>query len=303
MQSCRIEQQLKAMGSKLVNIVFLFQLMQTLSSAQDRTPGISIPSAKVVSVMSYSDNVKVIRELADCLKDVKTELAEIKAKIGGTLPESEKCGIKGSWKRIVYINPAQGSSCPSGLRNVSIPPTNKLACGIGINYGCSSLKFEVGKDLEYSNICGVARGIQFGFGSGFRTSSTIDQTYLTGVSITRGTPRKHVWSYATPWTDTSSNVCPCGDYQNPSRPPRFVGNDYYCESGHRASGNYNRIASDDPLWDGQGCTGGETKCCDRSGWFHKTVPSTDDYIEFRLCTSGQRTGGEVYVDYAEIWVM
>ena len=69
-QSCGIEQQLKAMGSKLVNMVFLFQLMQTLSSAQDRTPIISIPPAKVVNVMSYSDIAKVIRELADCLKDV-----------------------------------------------------------------------------------------------------------------------------------------------------------------------------------------------------------------------------------------
>ena len=46
------------------------------------------------------------------------------------------------------------------------------------------------------------------------------------------------------------------------------------------------LYTDDPLWDGEGCGGGEGPCCNAPGvpWFHKVLNSTTtDYIELRVC--------------------
>ena len=41
----------------------------------------------------------------------------------------------------------------------------------------------------------------------FRDESTMDRSYLSGVSITHGKPRKHIWSFASEMFDNSR--CPC----------------------------------------------------------------------------------------------
>lgn len=60
--------------------------------------------------------------------------------------------------------------------------------------------------------------------------------YVDGVSITYGTPREHIWTYAIGNTDKSNFLprfatnCPCSQFPG-HLPPSFVGTNYYCESG------------------------------------------------------------------------
>ena len=69
--------------------------------------------------------------------------------------------------------------------------------------------------------------------------------------------------------------------------PSIVGNDYYCESVPTATPMGPPVFyPNDPLWDGQQCTGLEGPCCTNPNlpWFNKTLPATtNEDIELRLC--------------------
>ena len=64
---------------------------------------------------------------------------------------------------------------------------------------------------------------------------TIDEAYSDGISITHGTPRTHIWTFASPQVsgtclNTRGNErCPCYPGNVYSAPP-FVGDDYFCVS-------------------------------------------------------------------------
>ena len=62
--------------------------------------------------------------------------------------------------------------------------------------------------------------------------------------------------------------CPCAKYPG-DVPPAFVGLDFYCESGMTGGiQGINWTALEDPLWDGYGCSPGNS-CCAQAGmpWF------------------------------------
>ena len=169
-----------------------------------------------------------------------------------------KCGILGNWHRIAYFDTSQGDSCPTGLRTVTNTNTKQTACGRTVNRGCTSLQFS--SNGIYTNVCGRVRGYQNYEPEAFIGTSSIDSPYLHGVSITHGTPRTHLWSYVAGRSERYSNTdhrCPCArpDPTDRSGVPSLVGEDFYCESGFSGSKEENRIAWEDPLWDGQGWTG------------------------------------------------
>jgi len=64
-----------------------------------------------------------------------------------------------------------------------------------------------------------------GFTNGFTTyhysTRSIDGSYVDGVSITYGTPRKHIWTYGIGCTNIQPNspYCPCSQY--PGQLPPF----------------------------------------------------------------------------------
>ena len=77
------------------------------------------------------------------------------------------------------------------------------------------------------------KGYQKGTLDGYKHIQSINGVYVDGVSITLGSPRKHVWTYAVGSSDDYDYRCcncPCDIHSGPP-PPAFVGNDYYCESG------------------------------------------------------------------------
>ena len=205
-----------------------------------------------------------------------------------------KCGIYSlNWRRVTYIDTTQGTTCPDGLRQVTNSALNKTACGRTVNVGCSPLNFPSGGN--YTHVCGRARGYRFRTADGFRRNgggTTINDAYVDGLSITRGSPREHIWSYA-----AGLGGCRCYSQESERYRPTFVGNDYYCEWSDTSKAG-ERLAWGDPLWDGEGCN----ICC-QGPWFHKEVPPTTDNIEVRWCCDQNQWDEDFYTDIVEIWVM
>ena len=217
------------------------------------------------------------------------------------------CNITGGWMRVVYLNMTEpGASCPTSLRQINTPA--KL-CGRHTAPGCSGVTYSV-DGIRYSKVCGQARGYQYYTGEAFHPSTNgINSHYVDGVSITYGNPRHHLWTYAYGLTDdynyNGAYNCPCAKYPGEA-PPAFVGLDYYCESG--ITGRWqdnNRIALEDPLWDGDGCGPGNS-CCAQAGmpWFCRTLPQeVSEDIEVRICADGRYSSDEeIYLEVFEIYI-
>ena len=183
--------------------------------------------------------------------------------------------------------------------------------------GCDGTTFPM--DHSYSKICGRATGYQVEGSAVFEytTQRTIDLYYLYGLSLTQGSPRQHIWTFATGITEGYSYAdwhCPCAVPTNPNNniyyreAPSFVGDNqlYFCESGNPTNTYiaYN-LYSEDPLWDGEQCEN-EGVCCSNENsppWFRVTLPSpTTDDIEARLCIPPNSAGEEVLLQKLEIYV-
>ena len=172
-------------------------------------------------------------------------------------------GNKGGWMKIADINTNRGDTCPSGWTRY------KSYCTGGSTCGCYSTHFST-NSTRYTKVCGKAVGYQkegmnvfypYAYSHGksnnykpITTSRSLDGVYVDGISITTGSPRKHVCTYAVGLSDDYNypNVnCPCDKYPGPDPPP-YVGYHYYCESGN--AGTFDRFELyKDPLWDGAGC--------------------------------------------------
>ena len=255
---------------------------------------------------SICDNItaKLLDTIQTLNQTLTDHLLHLESQIGITI-----CNItSANWRRIAYFDTTQGDSCPTGLRTVTSTTTYQTACGRTANPGCTSLQFS--PDGNYTNVCGKMRGYQFFTPDAFHTlSNSIDSYYLDGISITHGTPRTHLWSYVGGHPENyrvdTRRRCPCArpDPTDRSGVPSFVGEHFYCESGFSGSYYENRIAWEDPLWDGQGCFAPGNQCCNRYGWFHREIPTTSDNIEVRWCADHNRWVEDVFTDQLEIWVM
>ena len=204
------------------------------------------------------------------------------------------CGDTG-WRRVVYLNMTDNNTnCPPNWQLE--PGLPRRVCGRTTAGGgpaehtCDSVTFTV-TGGEYSRVCGQIRSYQYGETDGFQTFNTqgatsIDQAYISGVSLTHGSPRQHIWSFVAGRSEherTQPDACPC-DATTVINTPPFVGNDYFCESGVN-SGHYSGFHADDPLWDGSNCTSTST-CCSFNNppYFTKDVGTTTDDLEVRICT-------------------
>ena len=199
------------------------------------------------------------------------------------------CGGTGGWRRVVYLNMTDpNTNCPLGWQLTSY---SKRSCGrVGTtSLSCDSVLFSVSGG-NYTSVCGSIRAYQYGETRGFqayhqRRVTTIEGAYVSGVSLTHGSPQQHIWTFAAGYSEaqpTLTYVCPCDAPPYSISIPPFVGRDYFCESGRNA-----RLPSylDDPLWDGEGC-GSSSSCCSFNNppYFTKTLPSpTSDPIVARLC--------------------
>uniref|UniRef100_A0A1X7UZ34 Fibrinogen C-terminal domain-containing protein n=1 Tax=Amphimedon queenslandica TaxID=400682 RepID=A0A1X7UZ34_AMPQE len=207
------------------------------------------------------------------------------------------CGLGGGWTRVAYLDMSDATqSCPTGFRQYTIG--GKRSCGRPESDGgsCTPAAKFLTNGISYSQICGRVEGYSKATPDALSNDNpqrnNIDSSYVDGVSVTRGSPRQHVWTFAassaTSIYANGQNNCPCtiGSIQ---QVPSFIGNNYYCEGG-----------SADPLWDGQGCIADEQATCCSSPylpWFYRKFDTaTTDYIELRVNLNTATT------DYIELRV-
>ena len=207
----------------------------------------------------------------------------------------------GRWTRVAYLDMTDPAhQCPREWKEI---PSPVRTCGRGANTsGCDSVVFST-DGTQYSSIFGRVIGYQFGDPNAFSSyTETIDSYYLDGVSVTRGTPREHIWSFTAEWQD--NRWCPCSSSEDRSAPPSFVGEDYFCESGTVNYYEQQRVFYDnDPLWDGQGCR--NNTCClhNTPPWFCKQLlQATTDDIEVRICSDEDNTREDTPIELIEIYV-
>ena len=215
-----------------------------------------------------------------------------------------KCGgIEGGWMQVVDVAMNRDDSCPGTWQKTTTP--RRLCLGSAAAE-CASAHFYV-KGFKYEHICGQAKAYQKGNMDAFQSKiQSIDGKYVDGISITIGSPRKHVWTYAVGLSDDYDYPkwnCPCATHPGPS-PPAFVGNDYYCESGDVGTYKSTPYYLFDALWDGNGC-GASNGCCAQIGmpWFYRKLPvSVADDFEVRICKNEASTSEDVAVENIEIFV-
>ena len=222
-------------------------------------------------------------------------------------------GQSGGWMRIANVDMRKNhSQCPPGQLVYNVTEGRRLCRKPRIALGCSSTTFNT-QGVEYTQVCGKVVRYQYfqtnGFGPSWYATPLINQTYVDGVSITHGSPRQHVWSFAAAHDEviTTDNPaeytsCPCLHSTFQGVIPDYVGNDYHCETGSRNEAE-RHYYFEDPLWDGEGCEG-ENECCDRGGpWFCKQLPQlTRDDIEMRVCTNSVYPNEDVVLEQIELYV-
>ena len=220
------------------------------------------------------------------------------------------CGKGGGWRRIASLNMTDSNEkCPTQFRLYS--QGGVRACGrpVTSDGSCVGITFP-SRDIKYSQVCGKVIGYQYNSPDGaaaFTSSKDINSPYIDGISLTHGSPRKHIWSLISGFSSVGINRCPCGS-NDPRTVPSFVGSDYYCESGcNDALPNWESDGTlyTDPLWDGKGCGSSETACCQRNliPWFYKPLThSTTNAIEMRVCCDQNTVDEDVTFEQYEIYV-
>ena len=220
---------------------------------------------------------------------------------------TSNCGhLTGGWMKVANIDMTdENNACPENL-NYTVQSSMRMCRSSHTTAGCTSVTFPAHM-IPYTNVCGRARGYAFGspdaFHHGQAGGQTIDGYYVDGLSVTHGSPRNHIWTFAAGLSKLAyypDYNCPCAVNPGPASPP-FLGSNYFCESGLTGISELLIWYLDDPLWDSQGCTSGST-CCIRGGpWFTTTFnQEVNDDIEIRWCSSD--IGEDVGVDQLEIYI-
>ena len=223
------------------------------------------------------------------------------------------CGGPG-WRRAAYLNMSDPTqTCPPAWELITTPRRSCARPSNAGNRSCYSAMFST-QGIQYSQVCGRIIGYQVGQPQAFLNSggNSIDERYVDGVSLTYGSPRQHIWTFANALEeiqDHPPSQCPCtnSSEQTTINIPSFISDDYFCETGVPPGQpfRYNsRFYADDPLWDGQGC-GPTSSCCtfNNPPWFCKPLPqSTNADLEVRLCSYADASIENTPVELVDIYV-
>ena len=110
------------------------------------------------------------------------------------------CGnITGGWMRAAYIDMTNpGNTCPDNL-TFTVQSSTRMCRSSHTTAGCTSVTFPA-HNLSYTKVCGRAHGYQYastdGFASSLHSVQTIEGYYVDGISVTHGSPRNHIWTFA-----------------------------------------------------------------------------------------------------------
>jgi len=283
---------------EMQNLIFLVFLVSALANEEDKTLGMSEANPASSCNEIYKHNSTSRGTVGQYW--IKTN----KGKFRVTCNMKLKCGgIQGGWMQVVDIDMNRDDSCPGRWRKMISP--RKLC--YGYIAGCAFAHF-YGKGYTYEHICGQAKAYQKGSPDAFvNYKESIDGLYVEGISITVGSPRKHVWTYAVGTSDDheySCCNCPCATHPG-IPPPAYVKNNHYCESGNVGEFESDALHLLDPLWDGHNCTV-NNGCCGQTGlpWFHRELPTriTEDF-EIRICKDSDYNDEDIGVEKLNLFVL
>ena len=241
------------------------------------------------------------------------QLETIRGEVNTLYNQRFTCGGTGGWRHVVYLDMTDPSTtCPSGWQ---LTGYSKRTCGRTSDgrRTCDSVTFPVSGG-EYSRVCGRIKAYHWGGTWAFDNYhwghvTTIDGTYVDGISLTHNNPRQHIWTFAAGAAEGNPGatwVCPC-DADHTIRIPPFVGNDYFCESGVNepwGGSRHRTLHSNDPLWDGENCLSSST-CCSLHNppYFAKQLPTpTTDHIEARICLHDPSRYANIAMELIEFYV-
>ena len=225
-----------------------------------------------------------------------------------------ECGGTWGWRRAVYLDITDpNTNCPSGWNMTGY---SKRTCG-RVSTGwrsCDSVSFPVSGG-PYSQVCGRIRAYQYGHPDAFSSynnhrQTTIDSAYVSGVAVMYGSPRQHIWTFASGssenYASSHGSICPCDMSGENNMIPPFVGEDYFCESGYVSGSGipWKILHSDDTLWDGRECHSTST-CCSLHNppYFTKTLnQTTTDDLELRMCLNAPASHDNIAVELVELYV-
>ena len=222
------------------------------------------------------------------------------------------CGGEGGWTRIANVDVAAGDDCPPGLYSQTRGDMNLCDRYQDVSVcRCDATNFDT-YGISYTKVCGRVRGFQYN-GGGFidgiydnhRGVNDLNNCYTDGVSITRGSPREHIWTFGNGHLETTTGRydCPCNSGSSYGTPD-YVGDNYYCESGAATDDRYT-FYPDDPLWDGEDCNHREDTCCTNPNlpYFVRDLSaSSTDIVQLRVCTSENVSDEAVGIDQIELYI-
>ena len=214
------------------------------------------------------------------------------------------CGTAhhGGWLKVANLNMAAScATCPAGLNYTEIS-SKRMCTRSNDKRGCSSVTIPT-HGVPYTKVCGRARGYQYFTGEAFRNGgNSLDSYYVDGLSLTYGSPRQHIWTFAVGHIKLLGTLANCPCTIGGTAAPSIVGSNYFCESGTKTTVS-RQWQLNDPLWDSRGCTGSDN-CCNRGGpWFTTTLSrEVNNDIEMRMCFDQGARDENIGLDQLEIYI-
>ena len=214
-------------------------------------------------------------------------------------------GVTGGWMRVAELDMTNSNhQCPSGLMERNDSPNIRTCVRDEASRGCTSVELYMSTaNIQFSSVCGRITAYQVGRVDYFHLNNNdLDDVYVDGVSLTHGSPRQHIWTFAA----AGGRRAICDRCRDEPRPDS-VGNDFFCDTGNPGSSGASVpgiFYGDNPLWDGDGCTA-DNECCptDNPPYFFKTLPqSTTDNIEMRVCRSANVNDEDIAIEIVEMYV-
>ena len=135
------------------------------------------------------------------------------------------------------------------------------------------------------------------------TDRSLDGIYADGVSITAGTPRKHIWTFAASSAHTGQfQSCPCLN-SGGILAPEFVGQHFYCSTTTTQSARY-EFTDDGHAWSATDYCPFLRGCCNTGQpWFHRVFgEASSDKLEIRICNDQSTSDEDIGVDEAELFI-
>ena len=293
--------------------VLILLIFTEVCSGQQRGTSLPVTVSPAV-VKGTGDGACPLQDAINAQRNsIKLEISNVLGNI--FLPTlSCPCSAPGEdWTRIAHLDMTDpNQQCPTNWR-LNIEGSIR---GCGRTTGlCDSAVFP-SNGRTYSRVCGKIIAYQRGSTSAFsnlgNSAITLEDAYIDGVSLTHGLAgsRRHIWTFANAlydYFDPSVFACPCTDPNSnwPYNTPPYVGDDYFCDTGNPGpTTSLTTLYSDDPLWDGSGCSSTST-CCqfNTPPYFCKALPQpTSDDIEIRICCDQPIIDEDVVITMVDIYI-